>query len=123
MISLDYRDPRPVYEQVKAGVVRLITSRAMDAGDRMPSVRELASQLAVNPNTIQRAYRELEAEGYIRSAAGKGSFVADHAAAAARRREELYAGLDGLVSELRALGERTDAIVAHIRQTEEGETT
>ena len=49
---------------------------ALPPGSRLPSVRELAGQLAINPNTIQRAYRELESEGYILSVAGKGSFVA-----------------------------------------------
>ena len=77
MLQLNYRDPRPIYEQVKSEFRRLILSGALARGDRLPSVRELAGSLAINPNTIQRAYRELEAEGYIFSIAGKGSFAAD----------------------------------------------
>ena len=63
MITLNYRDARPIYEQVCDGLRRLIVSGAIADGDKLPSVRALATQLAINPNTIQRAYAELEAEG------------------------------------------------------------
>ena len=63
MIQINYRDSRPLYEQIKEQLRRLITSGALTADEKLPSVRELASQLAINPNTIQRAYRELENEG------------------------------------------------------------
>ena len=65
MISLNYRDARPIYEQIKDGLRRLIVSGALQTDERLPSVRTLAAQLAINPNTIQRAYNELEKEGYI----------------------------------------------------------
>ena len=71
MISINYRDGRPIYEQVRDGFRQLILSGALAADERLPSVRELAGQLAINPNTIQRAYRELEAEGYICSVPGR----------------------------------------------------
>ena len=79
MIAINYRDPRPIYEQIQAELRRLMLTGALPPGSRLPSVRELAGQLAINPNTIQRAYRELEALGRgtdILSVAGKGSFVA-----------------------------------------------
>ena len=85
MISLNYRDSRPIYEQVKEGFRNLILTGAMSADEKMPSVRELAASLAINPNTIQRAYRELEAEGYICSLPGRGSFVMDRSSPAAAR--------------------------------------
>ena len=75
MITINMRDPRPIYEQIKEGLCRLILTGVLATGERLPSVRELAGQLAINPNTIQRAYRELELEGFIYSMAGKGSFV------------------------------------------------
>ena len=75
MIHLDYRDGRPIYQQIQEGFREQIRAGVLLEGDRMPSVRELATVLAINPNTIQRAYRELEAEGWIASVAGKGSFV------------------------------------------------
>lgn len=75
MFSLNYRDSKPIYEQIKDQLKRLIVSGAMKKEERLPSVRELATGMSINPNTIQRAYRELEAEGYIYSIPGKGSFV------------------------------------------------
>ena len=65
MIHLNSRDPRPIYEQIMDNLRRLIISGGVAPGDRLPSVREMAAQLAINPNTIQRAYRELENEGYL----------------------------------------------------------
>ena len=76
MISLNYRDARPIYEQVKDGLRHLVVTGAIQTGDRLPSVRALGSSLAINPNTIQRAYESLEAEGYLYTVAGKGSFAA-----------------------------------------------
>ena len=75
MITLNYRDARPIYEQVRDGLRRLIVSGAIADGEKLPSVRALASQLAINPNTIQRAYNELEASGYCCSVPGKGCFA------------------------------------------------
>ena len=76
MLSLDYRDARPIYEQVRDGLRRLVVTGALVQGEKLPSVRAMASTLAINPNTIQRAYEALEAEGYLYSVPGKGSFVA-----------------------------------------------
>lgn len=75
MFSLNTRDPSPIYEQLKSQLRRMILSGVLATQEKLPSVRELAMELAINPNTIQRAYRELEAEGYIHTVAGKGSFV------------------------------------------------
>lgn len=76
MLELNYRDPRPIYQQLKDRLRQLVLSGAVAQGEKLPSVRDLAAELAVNPNTIQRAYRELEAEGFIHSIPGKGSFAA-----------------------------------------------
>ena len=76
MIQLDFSDRRPLYEQIKEKFKELIFTGAMKEQDKIPSVRELASILAINPNTIQRAYKELEEEGYIYSQRAKGSFIA-----------------------------------------------
>ena len=91
MISLNYRDSRPIYEQIRDGLRKLIVTGALGADEKLPSVRALAAQLAINPNTIQRAYNELEGEGYIYSVPGKGSFAAANAAADSARRAELLA--------------------------------
>ncbi len=103
MIVLNLRDSRPLYEQVKEKIRGLIISGVLPDGERLPAVRELASQLAINPNTIQRAYRELESEGYIRSIPGKGSFVCGAQATAARI-DGLLAQFDEAAKELRYLG-------------------
>jgi len=75
VISLDYRSGQPLYLQVVEGYKRLILSGVISENERLPSVRELASKLAINPNTIGRAYRELEALGYVGSSPGKGIFA------------------------------------------------
>lgn len=65
MIQLNYRDAKPIYEQIKDGLRKLVITNSLIANEKLPSVREMASKLAINPNTIQKAYRELEAEGYV----------------------------------------------------------
>ena len=104
MISIDPRDPRPLYEQVVEGFRGLILAGVLQADDKLPSVRSLATQLAINPNTIQRAYAQLEAEGYVYSVAGRGSFVAEDGDQNARRMAELTASLRETIEELRHLG-------------------
>ena len=89
MIHLDYRDTRPIYEQVRDGLRKLMVTGMLRPGDKLPSVRALAVELAINPNTIQRAYSQLEAEGYILSVSGKGTFVAELQDQNAVRRAEL----------------------------------
>ena len=104
MIHINFRDARPIYEQVKDGFCQLILSGALPPDYKLPSVRELASSLTINPNTIQRAYRTLEQEGYIVSVPGKGSFVCDGDQAARARRQELLERFDKLVKEMEQLG-------------------
>lgn len=104
MLQINYRDPRPIYDQIRAEYTRLILSGILPAGSRLPSVRELAGQLAINPNTIQRAYRELEAEGYIVSVAGKGSFVSELAGISEQKRTEAEAAFRRAAQALRELG-------------------
>ena len=76
MIVLDYRDKRPIYEQVVEKLERLIVGGALEPNSKMPSVRSLGLELSVNPNTIQRAYTQLEQEGYLYAVSGRGNFVA-----------------------------------------------
>lgn len=99
MILLDYQDRRPLYEQVTEKFRTLILSGAMTAGTRMPSVRQLAVELSINPNTIQRAYMELEQQGLIYPVKGKGNFVADTA-------EITRIGKEDYLSEFRVLSDK-----------------
>lgn len=104
MIVLDYRDSRPLYQQVKDSLRRMMLTGLLEPGEKLPSVRSLATQLAITPNTIQRAYAELEAEGYIYSVAGRGSFVSAGDGEHLRRIAELTGRLVPLLEELKSLG-------------------
>ena len=104
MIVLDYRDSRPLYQQVKDSLRRMRLTGLLSPEEKLPSVRALATQLAINPNTIQRAYAELEAEGYIYSVAGRGSFVSAGDGEHLRRIAELTGRLVPLLEELKSLG-------------------
>lgn len=104
MIVLDYRDSRPLYQQVKDSLRRMMLTGLLEPDEKLPSVRSLATQLAINPNTIQRAYAELEAEGYIYSVAGRGSFVSAGDGEHLRRIAELTGRLIPLLEELKSLG-------------------
>lgn len=77
MIQLDIGDHRPLYEQIRDKLKELIIEGLISENDKIPSVREMAAQLAINPNTIQKAYRELESDGYIYSVKAKGFFVSE----------------------------------------------
>ena len=119
MITLNYRDARPIYEQVCDGLRRLIVSGVIAAGDKLPSVRALATQLAINPNTIQRAYNELESSGYCCSVPGKGCFaVHTYRAQDDARRLSLEHQLKELLQELRAMGVSEEDIQALCREGE-----
>lgn len=104
MIVLDYRDSRPLYQQVKDSLRRMMLTGLLEPDEKLPSVRSLATQLAINPNTIQRAYAELEAERYIYSVAGRGSFVSAGDGEHLRRIAELTGRLVPLLEELKSLG-------------------
>lgn len=114
MISIDYRDPRPIYLQIKDSLRRLILSGTLPPGTRLPSVRSLATSLTINPNTIQRAYRELEAEGCIFSIAGKGSFAADLKLPCSKEQAEAVQRLLADVQALYALGFDRERIISLI---------
>lgn len=119
MIQLNYRDSRPYYQQIMENIRQMIVSQVLKPDEKLPSVRELASSLAINPNTIQRAYRELELEGYIYFLAGKGSFVAPLADAAGARKQELMKVFTDTVQELLYLEVDKDALIRKIQQLEE----
>lgn len=100
MIQLNYRDTRPFYQQIKDNVRQLVVSGALKKDEKLPSVRDMVASLAINPNTIQRAYRELESEGYIYTLSGKGTFVAEVDHSNQFRQQELLPQFDKIVSEL-----------------------
>lgn len=120
MIQLNYRDSKPIYEQIKDGFRKLIISNSLSANEKLPSVRELASGLAINPNTIQRAYRDLESAGYVYSVAGKGTFVAENQEFNDVRQQELLEEFDEIVMELYLLSVKNEELHARIDNLAEG---
>lgn len=120
MIQLNYRDSKPIYEQIKDGLKRLIITGAIAPDEKMPSVRELASQLAINPNTIAKAIRELEQEGYIYTITGRGSFAADRKDISTGRNDQLLKKFDEIVKELLFLNENKDDLKQRIEALAKG---
>lgn len=120
MIQLNYRDSKPIYEQIKDGFRKLIVSNSLSANEKLPSVRELASNLAINPNTIQKAYRDLESEGYIYTVAGKGTFVAERQEIFDARQHELLEEFDEIVEELYFLSVKKKELIDRIGNLAEG---
>lgn len=116
MLTLNYRDSRPIYGQIKDGLRKLIVTGALGPDEKLPSVRSLAMDLAINPNTIQRAYAELESEGFIYSVPGKGSFAALSGEPMDARRRELMERLRELIAELRYLHVTDAEIIALIKE-------
>ena len=113
MIHLDYRDARPIYAQIASNLRNQITAGILLPDDRLPSVRELATELSINPNTIQRAYRELELQGYIATVPGKGCFVCHMGSRAANSQ---WTDLDRAVAQLLDAGVTKEDLLDHIRK-------
>ena len=117
MITIDYRDSRPIYEQVVDGIESLALRGALPADTQLPSVRQLAMELSINPNTIQRAYGELERRGVIYAAKGRGNFVSDNVAVLrAQRLSEIGEQMASLAGQARALGAEEEQIRAWIER-------
>ena len=104
MVHLDYRDARPIYTQIADGFRDQILVGILPQGEKLPSVRELAAELTINPNTIQRAYRELEAAGWIATVPGKGCFVCGVPQPAGQDRQALLEEFDRVTTALMASG-------------------
>lgn len=104
MILIDYKDRRPIYEQVVEKLADLMIRGILEQNSQLPSVRSLATDLSINPNTIQRAYAELERQGYIYSVKGRGSFVAENHRIREQKRKEVFEETRRLVEEARAVG-------------------
>ena len=118
LITLNYRDPRPIYEQLTDTLRRMILSGAIAENEKLPSVRELAGQLSINPNTIARAYQALEREGFLYSVTGRGSFAGSLGGVDEGRKRELRRKLILAATELRQLGESEDALISLIKEAD-----
>lgn len=113
MFHLDHRDSRPIYEQIADAIRRQITASILTPGEKLPSVRELSASLTINPNTIQRAYRELEQQGWIVSEPGRGSFVTTRTP---ETEKDLWADFDRAAEALLASGIPQEELIDRIKQ-------
>ena len=116
MLHLDYRDARPLYAQITDKVRQQISGGVLVQGDKLPSVRELAVELSINPNTIQRAYRQLEMEGWIATVPGKGCFVCGCPAEDPQEELRLLNVLDETLQKLPAMGYTRQELAARIEE-------
>ena len=116
MIILDYQDRRPIYEQITERFRTLIYQGALPAGSRLPSVRQLAMELSINPNTIQRAYMTLEQEGLIYPVKGRGSFVTGSSEIRRIGMEEILRELRETTEKCRTFGIKEEEIIYVIRE-------
>lgn len=120
MLHLDYRDGRPIYEQVADGIEQLVAHNVLEADSQLPSVRQLAVELSINPNTVQRAYGALESKGVIYSVKGKGNFVSSDSTQVRQRRiDELHTQLHHLVQDARLLDVAPATLITWIHEEEQ----
>ena len=121
MIILDYQDRRPIYEQITERFRTLIYQGALPAGSRLPSVRQLAMELSINPNTIQRAYMTLEQEGLIYPVKGKGIFVAETSLIQEKSKEDFRKDFKGLIKKGIQTGITEEEMLSMVRKNCEEE--
>lgn len=115
MINLDYKSGATLHEQIEEGIKQLIISGALKPDEQLPSVRELSVSLTVNPNTVQRAYKQLEQDRFIYSIKGKGNFVACNFEDAGQKlRQQALDSFESISRELAFLGEEKEKLIAVI---------
>lgn len=116
MLFVDLRSAKPLYEQIKDSIRSQMVHGLLLPDDKLPSVRELAQSAAINPNTIQKAYRDLEAEGLIYTAPGRGCFVATIGQELKeKRKSELLQKIKVLADELFYLGMGEEELLKHLK--------
>lgn len=121
MILLDYRDKRPIYEQMVEKLEHLIISGGLEPLTRMPSVRSLAMELSVNPNTVQRAYAQLEQDGYLYTVSGRGTFVTSEGDWRESRQGRIFQEWEELTVKAKAAGLTRESLEGRLRQNYGGE--
>jgi GntR family transcriptional regulator len=114
MFQIDFKNRKPIYEQIAESYKRLIMAGAMKPDERVMSVRDMAKALTCNPNTVQKAYRELETQGYFYTVAGQGNFISAPPDSDGKKIAETYRKIRDLVNELLFLGETRERIMNSI---------
>lgn len=116
MIVIDYQNRKPIYEQIVERFQTLIITGAMSPDSQMPSVRSLAVDLSINPNTIQKAYSVLEQEGYIYPVKGRGNFVSGNSELKARKQEAFFASLERLLKKGKELDVGRELLMERVQK-------
>ena len=116
MIHLDYKSGKSIHEQIYDNIKSHIINGILKEDDKLPSVREMSISLTVNPNTVQKAYKELENDGFIYSVKAKGNFVARCEKAGKEKTEKLLESLKQTLSELKFSGVEEDRIVSTVKE-------
>lgn len=114
MVIIDYKDARPIYEQIVERFKTLILKGAMQEGEQMPSVRNLAMELSINPNTIQKAYAELERQGFLYTVKGRGNFVCADARLVEERKQDYLRQILVLAQEILEIGMTKEELLERI---------
>ena len=104
MNLIDYQDPRPIYEQIAGNMKKLILKGVLSPDEQIPSIRNMAMELSTNPNTVQKAYTQLESEGFIYTVKGRGNFVSSDKTLVGQRREELADKIIEIIIEAEEIG-------------------
>lgn len=120
MFSLDLTSRTPIYEQLYNNVIQLISAGVLNPNDKLPPVRSLACELSVNPNTVSKAYKLLEQDGYICSAVGKGSFISPDLNALDVEKKLAADKLNAVLSEARKIGVTKEEVISKVNEIFEG---
>lgn len=116
LINLDQRDKRPIYQQIEDQIVRLCLLEILKEGDSIPSVRQMAADLSINPNTVQKAYQELESKGVIVTVRGKGNFIGDISVIRSVRESQILLNLHETVSDARKNGIQREKVLSVVSE-------
>ena len=116
LLNLDQRDKRPIYQQIEDQIVRLCLLEILKEGDSIPSVRQMAADLSINPNTVQKAYQELESKGVIVTVRGKGNFIGDISAIRSVRESQILLNLHETVSDARKNGIQREKVLSVVSE-------
>ena len=116
MIIIDYKDSRPFYEQIVEKFKSLILKGVLETDSKMPSVRSLAMELSINPNTIQKAYAQLERDGFIYTVKGRGNFVAEKEDLLMDKKNEIFEKFRAILKEALEMGIDADELISFIEK-------
>ncbi|MGB4439280.1 MAG: GntR family transcriptional regulator [Sedimentibacter sp.] len=116
MVKIDNNSSKAIYEQIYDGMTRLILSKALKPDEQLPSVRDLAALLKINPNTIQKAYKFLELDNYIYTVKGKGNFVKNANELRSIHIKNTEEQLDNIIKSLKELGLKDDKVIELVKK-------